>query len=126
MKDLSNSIAELVDSINHGAKAIGTSIQNISPAAWKIAVYQAKLTAWIHMGIWVFIASIVAYVAYKMHLYGKKNPNVSDIFESWCWILLCVAFLVAIIAIGEGAIVILNPEYTAGTEILQMLVKHDN
>lgn len=129
MNELSKSIAELVDSINHGAKAVGASFQNISPVAWRAVVYQVQLTAWIHMGIWLFIAGIAAYVSSKMRGIRKKliadgdDRNEADTYEIWAWILTCVALLVAVVTIGENLITIMNPEYAAGVKIYHTLVK---
>jgi len=132
MKDLSNSIAELVDSINHGATAVGASFRNISPEVWRAAVYQARITAWIYMGIWLFVAGIVAYIADKMRAFRRKaiadgdTRGEADSFETASWVLACVALLITIIAIGEGIIGIMNPEYTAATNIFKILTKgHD-
>ncbi len=118
--DFITALTNLVNSGHEGAQDLITTSKHLAPEAWRIAVYQVKLQAICTMTSWLLFAIIFGVVATIIFKQAKKSDKNKGA-------LLLIAVPIGLASLGNIAASLscvprlLNPEYTAATNIISAL-----
>ena len=123
MSEISTSFSKLIDSLNGGAKEFGEFLKNTSPEAWRIAVYQSQIEGWRNICIWLLISLVGITIGMKFISVCRKlkavgNKSDADGFYVGSWIIICVSIVIFGVSIGVNIDTILNPGYSAASDLL--------
>jgi hypothetical protein len=122
MNELSKSVAELIQSLNGGAKSLAEALQRISPEAWKVTVYQVQINAYRNIIGWWCIAAVCFVIGLKFRQIEKKLRAAKDNeAESYCivtWVAMCLSLIISFVAVCANIDGIINPQYEAAVKIL--------
>jgi hypothetical protein len=133
MQELAKSFSELVNSLNGGAKGLSDALQRVAPDAWKIAVYQARLSGITNALCWLSLSCVLAFVARRFYVAHRKTLKLAQLETQKCAIgkledeasgyyvgaLVCgsIASVIAAVGVLSNVATIINPEYTAASEL---------
>jgi hypothetical protein len=133
MQELAKSFSELVNSLNGGAKGLADALNRVAPGAWKVVVYQARLSGITNALCWLSLSCVLAFVARRFYVDHRKTLKLAHLETKkdaigrleneasryYVVALACGSIAAAIAAVGvlSNVATILNPEYTAASEL---------
>jgi glycerol uptake facilitator-like aquaporin len=111
MNELAGSVSQLIQQVTVG-------FQKMSPEAWRVAVYQAKISGYQSIFGWNVLAFCLFVLIIKLLKVRKEDPSEDKTIT--IWILSIVTICISTVSIGYNLDKIINPEYTAASNIVEM------
>lgn len=138
--ELQKSIAELINTLTHGAKGTGELMQSITPEAWRVAVRNVIIDGCTDILIGGCIGLVIILFSYFIIGQGVKNSkkfvkecedtgndykmrDAKDNLIGWrtgYWLCMVVGFIAILCGICTAAPKVLNPGYQAGVNIIDL------
>jgi hypothetical protein len=119
-------VSETFSLIKDGASVLGDTVKKVAPEVWRVLILQQYVKA--AQGIFIpLMVLILAGLYYKIINKVWKKPEYDDDFghQVCCKVLpigvLIITFVVFIIGISNAIQYIINPEYSAILDLLDMV-----
>jgi hypothetical protein len=129
MNEITKAIADLINTLNGGAKDAATALRDHAPQAWAIVVRQVYAEAWLSLMGWLVFACVLAGFAIALWREARRLAKSENLTERddgtglaiGASIVGTAAIIVALVSCASYVQVLLTPEYAAAERVLELV-----